>query len=116
MCNLEEIWTFYLIAQLCPAARCSACVQVLLEAGADPTARTLALRTPLHLAAKRGSEASARLLLEYGALVNASAKKTTPLHEVRISCARNTPLPCRCQIFPTFRRRQGVDIQMSLNF
>jgi ankyrin repeat protein len=57
-----------------------ACVQTLLEAGADVNARTLGLYTPMHLAAKRGREDVARLLIEYGANTNTSAKLTTPLH------------------------------------
>ena len=40
---------------------------MLLDAGADPSARSASGGTPLHTAAFTGDEASARLLLERGA-------------------------------------------------
>ena len=53
--------------------------RILLEAGADPNARTLAQATPLMFAAY--SLEKSRLLVEKGADVNAKAKDgTTPLY------------------------------------
>lgn len=43
------------------------CVQVLLEAGAEPNKCNIAMATVLGCAVSKGSVASVRLLLEYGA-------------------------------------------------
>jgi ankyrin repeat protein len=57
----------------------SEAVRILLEAGADPNARTLAQATPLMFAAYNLEKT--RLLIEKGADVNAKAKDgTTPLY------------------------------------
>ena len=56
-------------------------VQVLLEHGADATARDDTHSTPLHLVSSMGSPKIARLLIEHGADVTArNGTQSTPLH------------------------------------
>lgn len=56
-------------------------VQVLLEYGADVTARDDTRSTPLHLALSTGAPEIAQLLIEHGADVNAlDRNRQTPLH------------------------------------
>ena len=56
-------------------------VKLLINHGADVTARDETLRTPLHLAAFSGSTKTVQLLIEHGADVTAQdRRKKTPLH------------------------------------
>ena len=56
-------------------------VQLLIEHGADVTAKDKALSTPLHLASSQGSVKSVQLLIEHGADVAAQDEShKTPLH------------------------------------
>lgn len=56
----------------------------LLRAGVNPNEPTDEYGTPLHLAASKGNEAAVRVLLQYGANVNAlNADGKTPLDDAR---------------------------------
>ena len=56
-------------------------VRLLIEHGADVTAKDEASSTPLHLASAQGSVKSVRLLIEHGADVAAQDENhRTPLH------------------------------------
>jgi ankyrin repeat protein len=56
-------------------------IEVLLEHGADVTARNDTHSTPLHLAASMGSHEVMRLLIKHGANINAlDGNLKTPLH------------------------------------
>jgi ankyrin repeat protein len=61
-------------------------VRYLLEQGADVSCREQNGETPLHEAARNGDEEMIRLLLKWGADVNAqdSAMGSTPLFEARV--------------------------------
>jgi len=57
------------------------CVQLLLDAGADPSSRDSKGKSCLHTACQTGGERSIPLLLKYGANINARTNRgSTPLH------------------------------------
>lgn len=69
-------------------------VQLLIENGADVTARDEACVTPLHLASSQGSLETVQLLIESGADVAArDTSNRTPLH-LALSWVRTGI--CRC--------------------
>ena len=56
-------------------------MQLLIQHGADVTARDEAHSTPLHLASSKGSSETVKLLICHGADSNArDGKRMTPLH------------------------------------
>ena len=67
-------------------------VRLLIEHGADVTAKDEALSTPLHLASYKGSTKTVQLLIEHGADVAAqNGDKRTPLHLALLLVSPTTP-------------------------
>ena len=69
-------------------------VRLLIEQGADVTAKDKNLSTPLHLASSAGIPESVQLLIGRGADINAEdMSRRTPLHLASASCWVGTKDP-----------------------